>query len=500
MRPAALSQLKLKVRTNVVDIALQPFHLAAYCLLMNGTLRLLASCLLVAVAAFTASGDWPHLGGNSMVNGLVPHTGPQSAALVWQRTNIPTLISWSPAVSGDRIFWVRQTQASNPVTGPGDSVVYCISLVTGATLWTFDCPFQTGDWTTVVYGARGDRVYVGRGGNGSSSSAPVYCLDAANGNVVWISDAEVSTGSYDGMVFLENGDPIFAGNTQMRRLNAANGTTMWFTARTCSVSGNCGPARDGDAIYLDEVGPGGQRISRFSASSGQRMYSGPVMPGFLCQNSPFCAPGGLVFYLRTSNSGSLDQLFAFRDTGTAIELLWNVPAGHEVGARHAITPDGGVTMMSLDGKLQVRDQLTGALRAESATSVRASHAFTSSLTVVDAQGRVFHNNSNGAGGFTADIRVFNSAMQQQWSLEIAGVSQGGPVLTANGSLIVSGTGALQRYWTPSCVTGDLNCDGFVNGTDLSLLLAAWGSGGPSDLNGDGVVSGTDLTILLGRWG
>jgi len=40
----------------------------------------------------------------------------------------------------------------------------------------------------------------------------------------------------------------------------------------------------------------------------------------------------------------------------------------------------------------------------------------------------------------------------------------------------------------------------VNGTDLSLLLAAWGSSGPSDLNGDGVVSGTDLTILLGRWG
>ncbi|NBX37492.1 MAG: hypothetical protein EBR10_09785 [Planctomycetes bacterium] len=459
--------------------------------------------LLVVIALLssaTAQADWPHLGGNSMVNGLVPSTGPQSAALVWQRTNIQTLISWSPTVSGDRIFWVRQTQASNPVTGPGDSVVYCLSLATGATLWTFDCPFQAGDWTTVVYGARGDRVYVGRGGNGSASAAPVYCLDAANGSVVWTSDAEVSTGSYDGIVFLENGDPIFAGNTEMRRLRANDGTTVWFTTRTCSVSGNCGPARDGDAIYLDEVGSGGQRISRFSATTGQRLYSGPVMPGFLCQNSPFCAPGGLVFYLRTSNSGSLDQMYAFRDTGSAIELLWNVPAGHEPFARHAITPDGGVTMMSLEGKLQIRDQITGALRAESAGSIRASHGFTSSLTVVDAQGRVFHNNSHGAGGGTADIRVFNPAMQQQWSLAIAGVSQGGPVLTANGSLVVSSTGSVRRYWTPSCSTGDLNCDGAVNGSDLSLLLAAWGAGGPSDLNGDGVVSGADLTILLGLWG
>ncbi len=48
--------------------------------------------------------------------------------------------------------------------------------------------------------------------------------------------------------------------------------------------------------------------------------------------------------------------------------------------------------------------------------------------------------------------------------------------------------------------GDLNGDGVVDGSDLTLLLAGWGSGGPADLNNDGTVNGSDLTILLANWG
>lgn len=50
------------------------------------------------------------------------------------------------------------------------------------------------------------------------------------------------------------------------------------------------------------------------------------------------------------------------------------------------------------------------------------------------------------------------------------------------------------------VPGDLNGDGVVNGADLSILLAAWGSSDPlADLNGDGVVNGADLAMLLSDW-
>ncbi len=48
--------------------------------------------------------------------------------------------------------------------------------------------------------------------------------------------------------------------------------------------------------------------------------------------------------------------------------------------------------------------------------------------------------------------------------------------------------------------GDLNGDGLVDGADLGLLLAAWGSDdADADLDGSGSVDGADLGILLSNW-
>jgi len=52
---------------------------------------------------------------------------------------------------------------------------------------------------------------------------------------------------------------------------------------------------------------------------------------------------------------------------------------------------------------------------------------------------------------------------------------------------------------------DLNDDGVVNGSDLSSLLASWGTcppkgGCPGDFDDDGVVNGSDLSYLLASWG
>ncbi len=54
--------------------------------------------------------------------------------------------------------------------------------------------------------------------------------------------------------------------------------------------------------------------------------------------------------------------------------------------------------------------------------------------------------------------------------------------------------------TPGCRTADLNCDGTVNGVDLTTLLAQWGTSGSADLNRDGSVNGLDLSIVLAAWG
>ncbi|MFM8785718.1 MAG: hypothetical protein ACKOFI_11390, partial [Phycisphaerales bacterium] len=66
---------------------------------------------------------------------------------------MPCLISWIPIVEGGRIFTVRQTYSQAPYNPPPvEARVHCLDLATGSTLWTFDCPFEAGDWTTVVYG------------------------------------------------------------------------------------------------------------------------------------------------------------------------------------------------------------------------------------------------------------------------------------------------------------------------------------------------------------
>lgn len=54
---------------------------------------------------------------------------------------------------------------------------------------------------------------------------------------------------------------------------------------------------------------------------------------------------------------------------------------------------------------------------------------------------------------------------------------------------------------PDCASGDLDCNGVVDGADLGVLLSAWGTNAcAADLNFDGVVNGADLGVLLGNWG
>jgi hypothetical protein len=49
--------------------------------------------------------------------------------------------------------------------------------------------------------------------------------------------------------------------------------------------------------------------------------------------------------------------------------------------------------------------------------------------------------------------------------------------------------------------GDLNDDGVVDGTDISVILGYWGQSDPAyDLDDNGVIDGSDLAVVLGWWG
>ena len=51
---------------------------------------------------------------------------------------------------------------------------------------------------------------------------------------------------------------------------------------------------------------------------------------------------------------------------------------------------------------------------------------------------------------------------------------------------------------PQCF-GDYDCDGDIDGADLTALLAGWGSE-ETDLTGDSTTDGADISALLNGWG
>jgi enterochelin esterase-like enzyme len=54
---------------------------------------------------------------------------------------------------------------------------------------------------------------------------------------------------------------------------------------------------------------------------------------------------------------------------------------------------------------------------------------------------------------------------------------------------------------PCRLAADIDCNGLVDGADLTAILANWGEGdGPEDLDGDGFVGGSDLAQVLTNWG
>jgi len=83
-------------------------------------------------------------------------------------------------------------------------------------------------------------------------------------------------------------------------------------------------------------------------------------------------------------------------------------------------------------------------------------------------------------------------------------------VTGNTALGVFKTGAsiAVRGLVPAtpCRSGDLDCNGIIDGADLGTLLVNWGPcpggtpGCPGDLNNNGIVDGADLGTLLANWG
>ncbi len=103
-----------------------------------------------------------------------------------------------------------------------------------------------------------------------------------------------------------------------------------------------------------------------------------------------------------------------------------------------------------------------------------------------------------------DLRAAPVSVLRSLVIATATESAGG---TVHDPLFIRGYGILQADAVARSgrLAADINLDGVVDGADLGLLLAAWGTcpdaaSCVADLNGSGTVDGADLGLLLANWG
>ena len=431
-----------------------------------------ACCLAVPLALFAAASsataqDWTNSGGNAQRNGMTAAYGPLSPQPLWS-SGPPSIAGWQPVVVGDRVFVVRQTAFGG---GANDAPIFALDLATGAQLWRRDLPTFPGDWTTHVLGARNGLVFAARSGNSSTAWARLFALDAATGNTVW-TGTQINAGAYDSCVFADNGDLIVAGVQNIWRIRASDGGTVWTALRQAPAGEPCGPALFGNAVYVVDLDFAGQVLKRYDATTGAYQYESPALPGgYTNQHHPMVGPDGTVYVNRATGSPLLDQFFAFTDTGTALLQRWAVPSEPMVFGEFACSADGSVYMVQPGEFLARLDAQTGAVR--NTYPVPLGTGGLGGRVVVDADGRVYFGNGFGASGANGALMVFDRDLTLLWQVPVPSINIGGPVLAADGTLVVAGIGAdLRAYRTPSPWT---NLGGGIAGALGEPALAGLGT-------------------------
>lgn len=487
----------------------------------------LSMCIATLVAtASVAVGqlqDWSNLGGNGRCNGLVDVVGPDGIGdsdLLWQGGGF-SWIAWNPVVEGRRVFMVRQTDFPQNNPPPNDATIYALDLDTGATLWTVDLPFETGDWTTWIAGVKNGRIYASRSGNGASVAAPLYCLDAATGAILWHTAGgasplparyEITAGPYTAAVFAPDGDIILGSWRWIERFDAETGNLVWRTARIEQVGNTTGVVIEGNAVYtVDLINGTGNRLAfrKLDANTGAFLYRGPLMAGGLLHNGPFIGTDGRLYLNYSQNFDvSRDFLYSFTDTGTAIVQNWRVSSGGGGEfSRWGVGPDGSIYSMTWTGtqdaaaagQLQRLDPATGSVLN---TSDTITADYMQIHMAVDSRGVLYVSNGNAGGLGGGKLYSFNPDLTERWSTPIDGnLNQGGPVLATDGTLIIASTGTdVRAYRTSAFCAADFNSDGGVDGADIEAFFTAWEAGASlADVNTDGGVDGSDVESFFNLW-
>lgn len=429
-----------------------------------------------AMAGTAGAQDWNSHGGNPMRNGRALVSGPQTAQLLWGTSNDASIISWAPFVSDGKVFAIRETGFPS-TSGAGDEMV-AWDVGSGDELWRITVPYAgdpTMEWIAWIAGAQDGRVIASRSQN--LGPAPLRAFDADTGALLWTSAIETEAFAYDGAVFAPNGDLVVADRLRVARLDAATGGTVWESDRSCPVSGACGPALGQGAVYVDQAVPGGNAITRFDLATGLEQYTGPTMPGFTDQNTPFVSEDGTrVFFARSQNNGAVDFLYAFEDDGTQLIELWQRPVRWTTSHEFGLAADGSIYAL-LPGDEFVRlDPDSGSVLSSAGVLAPLGSPNASPKTAVGQDGTVYLSNGWASSPATnGRLWAFSPDLSQTYfTLVTDRPNQGGPVLAGCGVLVVADRDGVRAYAEP---VGQLDalCATVPNSSGAAGALGATGS-------------------------
>jgi polyhydroxybutyrate depolymerase len=119
--------------------------------------------------------------------------------------------------------------------------------------------------------------------------------------------------------------------------------------------------------------------------------------------------------------------------------------------------------------------------------------------------RTYLPNTDPGDGSTVRLDVYRSTQNQKQLKYYLVIGGGHDYPGQSGNMDIDATQEVWDFFSTisdsNYVPGDVNRDGQVDGSDLSLVLGYWGgSNVDADVNNDGFINGADITIVLGAWG
>lgn len=140
-------------------------------------------------------------------------------SLAWSKFVYPHLIAAPGAVSADKAFF------------PTTDGILALSLATGAQVWLRTVP-SPGSWSTPLYMASTDRLFVSIGDLSSGTAGRMMALNAANGQIVWektgLEEPYLSTPTpINNNAWIAFSQGSISGTGSVVALDAATGVQIW---------------------------------------------------------------------------------------------------------------------------------------------------------------------------------------------------------------------------------------------------------------------------------